>query len=171
VLGALFDEGAEARIILTRRASTMRSHRSEVSFPGGRVDPGETLVAAARREAHEEVGIDPAAVEVIGTLTPLMTFSSAALINPFIGVLPRRPVLRANPAEVERVFDVALSELLAEGVHRTERWEIGGVFRDMHFFDLPGDIVWGATGRLLWELLGKVTGTMPEPGPEDGPLP
>ncbi|HEY2428766.1 MAG TPA: CoA pyrophosphatase [Acidimicrobiales bacterium] len=171
VLAALFDEDGEAHLILTRRASTLRSHRSEVAFPGGRVEPGETLVAAALREAHEEVGIEPASVEVIGTLSPLMTFSSAALITPFIGLLPARPVLRANPAEVERVFDVRLSELIADGVHRAERWEIGAAVREIHFFDLPGDIVWGATGRMLWEMLGKVTGTMPVPTPEDGPLP
>jgi len=149
----------------------MRSHRSEVSFPGGRVEQGETLVAAALRETSEEVGIDPAAVDVIGTLTPLTTFSSGALIQPFIGLLAGRPTLRANPAEVERAFDVTLADLLADGVHRAERWGIGDVWRDIHFFELPGDIVWGATGRMLWELLARVTGTVPDPRPEDGPLP
>jgi 8-oxo-dGTP pyrophosphatase MutT (NUDIX family) len=159
VLALLFEEAGETRIVLTRRAATLRSHRSEVSFPGGRVESGELLVDAAKREAWEEVGIAPAQVEVIGTLTPLQTFSSASAIRPFIGVLPGRPQLRVNPYEVERAFDVALADLLVPGVHRCERWGLGEVSRDMHFFDLPGDIVWGATGRLLFELLVRVTGT------------
>jgi len=171
VLAALFDEEGESRVVLTRRASTMRSHRSEVSFPGGRVEAGETLVGAALRESNEEVGLDPRDVEVIGELTPLTTFSSGALIQPFVGFLPGRPLLRANPNEVELAFDVALAELLADGIHRSERWAFGDVRRDIHFFDLPGDIVWGATARMLWELLSRVTGTVPDPRPEDGPLP
>ena len=157
VLAPLFEEGGETRVVLTRRASTLSSHQSEVSFPGGRVDAGETLVAAALREAWEEVALDPALVEVIGELTPLTTYSSASFVNPFVGVLPGRPVLHANPTEVEVVFDVALADLLADGVHRAEEWGFGGVNRELHFFELPGDIVWGATGRLLWEMLVKVT--------------
>jgi len=171
VLAPLFEETGETRVLLTRRASTLRNHQSEVSFPGGRVDGGETLAEAALREAWEEVGIEPATVTLVGRLSPLMTFSSGALITPFVGVLPGRPPLRVNAAEVERAFDVALADLLAPGVYHAERWEIGGAARNLHFFDLPGDIVWGATGRMLWELLARVTGTVTELGPEDGPLP
>jgi 8-oxo-dGTP pyrophosphatase MutT (NUDIX family) len=157
VLAPLFEEAGEARVLLTRRASTLRSHQSEVSFPGGQVDDGESLTAAALREAWEEVGIDPATVTIIGVLSPLVTFSSAALITPFVGALPGRPSVRVNAAEVARVFDVALADLLAPGVYHAERWAMGGAARDLHFFDLPGDIVWGATGRMLWELLVRVT--------------
>ena len=123
------------------------------------MDPGETLVAAALREAWEEIALDPAGVEIIGTLTPLTTISSGALIHPFVGVLGAAPVTRPNPAEVELVFDVALADLLADGIHHVEHWEIGEIRRDLHFFDLGADIVWGATARLLWELLTRVTGT------------
>jgi 8-oxo-dGTP pyrophosphatase MutT (NUDIX family) len=157
VLAPLFEETGETRIVLTRRASTLSSHQSEVSFPGGRVDAGESLVAAALREAREEIGLDPALVEVIGELTPLTTYTSSSFVNPFVGVLPARPELHANPSEVEVVFDVALADLLADGVHRAEEWGFEGVSRELHFFELPADIVWGATGRLLWEMLDKVT--------------
>jgi 8-oxo-dGTP pyrophosphatase MutT (NUDIX family) len=157
VLAPLFEESGETRVVLTRRASTWSSHQSEVSFPGGRVDPGETLVAAALREAWEEVALDPALVEVIGELTPLSTYTSKAYVSPFVGVLASRPRLRANPTEVEVVFDVALADLLVDGVHRSEEWGFGGADRELHFFHLPGDIVWGATGRLLYELLVRVT--------------
>lgn len=160
VLAPLFEADGETRVVLTRRAATLRNHRSEVSFPGGRVDEGESLVGAALREAWEEIELDPAGVEIIGTLTPLTTVSSEALIHPFVGLLPGRPVVRANPAEVELVFDVALADLLADGVHHTEHWAFGGIERDLHFFDLPADIIWGATGRLLWELLVRVTASL-----------
>ena len=157
VLAPLFEQDGETRVVLTRRASTLSTHRSEVSFPGGRANPDEPLVDAALREAWEEIRLDPALVDVIGTLTPLTTYTSAALVYPFVGVLPGRPELHANPTEVEVVFDVALADLLAEGVHRSEQWGFEGTDRELQFFDLPGDIVWGATGRMLLELLTKVT--------------
>jgi len=157
VLVPLFEEAGETRVVLTRRASTLSTHRSEVSFPGGRVETGEPLVEAALREAWEEVGLDPALVEVIGTLTPLTTYTSASLVHPFVGVLRGRTELHANPSEVEVVFDVSLADLLADGVHRSEQWGFDGLDRELHFFDLPGDIVWGATGRMLWELLVRLT--------------
>jgi 8-oxo-dGTP pyrophosphatase MutT (NUDIX family) len=158
VLAALFEEGGETRVVLTRRAATLSTHQSEVAFPGGRVDPGEAFAAAALREAWEEVRLDPKSVELIGELTPMLTYTSSSFVNPFIGVLKGRPELHANPTEVEIVFDVALADLLADGVYRAEQWGLDGE-RELHFFELPGDIVWGATGRLLVELLERVTGT------------
>src|SRR4051812_28544191 len=126
VLVPLFEEDGETRVILTRRAAHLRHHTGEVSFPGGRLDPGEEAVAAALREASEEVGLDPAQVEIVGQLAPLTTMSSAAAITPFVGVLAARPVLHPNPAEVEVAFDVALADLLADGVYREERWSMPG---------------------------------------------
>jgi 8-oxo-dGTP pyrophosphatase MutT (NUDIX family) len=158
VLIPLFEELGETRVILTRRAPTLRSHRHEVSFPGGVADPGEPLVAAALREAWEEVGLDPARVEIVGSLGALTTVSSGALITPFVGVLVDRPPLHPNPAEVEHAFDVALADLLADGVHRAERWSRAGEEFEVQFFDLPADIVWGATARILTELLRRVLG-------------
>jgi 8-oxo-dGTP pyrophosphatase MutT (NUDIX family) len=157
VLVALFDEHGETRVVLTRRASTLRSHTSEVAFPGGRVDPGESLVAAALREAQEEVALEPSTVEVIGTLSPMRTVSTNALMTPIVGLLPGRPALHANPTEVERAFDVALADLLEEGVHRSEHWGFSDSEIEVNFFELPGDIIWGATARVLWELLVRVT--------------
>jgi 8-oxo-dGTP pyrophosphatase MutT (NUDIX family) len=162
VLVPLFEEDDETRVVLTRRAAHLRSHTGEVSFPGGRLDPGEEAVAAALREAGEEVGIDPRAVEILGQLAPLTTMSSAAAITPFVGVMARRPVLHPNPAEVELAFDVALADLVSDGVYHEERWsrpERGEW--PVHFFDLPEDIVWGATARILHELLVLVVSQPP----------
>lgn len=154
VLVALFDEDGEAHVVLTRRAATMRSHKHQVSFPGGRLDPGERLDQAALREAEEEVGLDPAAVELLGRLPRFEAFAGLSSITPFVGALPARPDLRPNPAEVERAFTVPLTQLVAPGVHWEERWPLpGGELYPIHFFDLSLDLVWGATARILVSFL------------------
>ncbi len=153
VLVPVFEEGGETRVILTRRSSKLRSHTGQVSFPGGRVDPGEAPVDASLREAAEEVGIDPAGVEILGELGSLVTMSSRALITPFVGALSERPRLTPNPAEVDRAFDTALADLMADGAYHEELWAIGGDERPVHFFDLEGETVWGATAHILTELL------------------
>ena len=158
VLAALFEEDGEARVILTRRAAHLRSHTGEVSFPGGRLEEGdEDPLAAALRETTEEVGIDPSTVEIIGELSPLATVGSRAAITPFVGLLVERPELKPNPDEVELAFDVSLAELMSDGVFREERWKWAGQEdRPMYFFDLPDDTIWGATARMLYELLELV---------------
>jgi 8-oxo-dGTP pyrophosphatase MutT (NUDIX family) len=154
VLCALFDEDSQAHVVLTRRSSGLRSHTHQVSFPGGRIEPGEEPVNAALREADEEVGIDPASVEVIGRLSSLRTVLNPAPITPYVGVLPARPDLRPNPAEVERAFTVPLVQLFDPEVCRVEVWTFpDGSDREMEFFELVGDTVWGATARMLFELL------------------
>jgi len=172
VLVALFEEKGESRVILTRRSDQLRSHTGEVSFPGGRLDPGEAPVAAALREAGEEIGLAAEAVEILGQLPPLATVSSRSSITPFVGVLTGRPVLKPNPAEVDLIFDVSLTELAADGVHREERWHGPALadrpelaHRAVHFFELPHDTVWGATARILHQFLALVLlGARPEEG-------
>jgi len=169
VLVPLFEDDGETRVVLTRRAAHLRTHTGEVSFPGGRLDPGEAPEAGALREAAEEVGLDPEGVELVGRLTSLATFSSGSTITPVVGVLPSPPRLVANPHEVEHVFDVSLAELAADGVFREERWVVPGrpwpvaaLDPDgsfpVWFFELPHDTVWGATARVLVELLRLVLG-------------
>ena len=155
VLMPFFEEDGLARVVLTVRPDTMPSHRGDVAFPGGKMTPGVdgTLLDAALREAEEEVGIPRADVEIIGELDTLSTLTSRFVVAPFIGVLPGRPQLVPDPREVERAFDVALADLLAEGVHREERWDMGSTPHPVHFFDVEGEMVWGMTARILNELL------------------
>jgi 8-oxo-dGTP pyrophosphatase MutT (NUDIX family) len=154
VLVALFEEDGQARVILTRRSDRLRSHTGEVAFPGGRLEADEAPLAAALREAGEEVGLAADDVEILGQLEPLATLSSRSGITPFVGILPGRPELHPNPHEVEHAFDVALAELMQESVYREERWDTEWAEdRPVHFFDLPHDIVWGATARILYRLL------------------
>jgi 8-oxo-dGTP pyrophosphatase MutT (NUDIX family) len=150
-----------AHVVLTRRTWGLRTHRGEVSFPGGRVEPGESPADGARREAEEEIALDPALVEIIGELDHLATVSSGSEIVPFVGALPGRPATAPNPAEVEAVLHVPLAELLDPANFREELWTFpGGHQQPITFFELVGDTVWGATAALLRQLLGVVTGTL-----------
>ena len=166
VLVALFEEGGETHLILTRRSFALRQHRGEIALPGGRSDAGETPVQTALREAREEVGLAEADVTPVGWLNPLVSFASNSAIWPVVGFLAGRPALRADPSEVERVFTVSLAELAAEGAFLEERWrrdeprpgaDVEGFF-PIYFFRVPGDLIWGATARVLTELLCVVFG-------------
>jgi 8-oxo-dGTP pyrophosphatase MutT (NUDIX family) len=164
VLAALFEEKGEARVILTRRSSGLRTHKGEVSFPGGRVNEGEEPAAAAKREAHEEVDLDPALVTMVGWLHPVTTLASPALIMPVIAALPERPNLVASPREVERIFDVALAELADPAIFHEERWQVPGRIIPgsadnsfaVRFFEVSGEMIWGATARMISELISIV---------------
>jgi 8-oxo-dGTP pyrophosphatase MutT (NUDIX family) len=166
VLVALYDHDGEPHVLLTRRSWSLRAHRGEISFPGGRAEPGDPdLVATALRESAEEVGIVPATVEIIGRLDPLATVSSRSMIVPYVGILPGLPDVEPDPREVEEIRHVALSELLGDGVYREERWHRDGLERPIWFFELHGDTVWGATASMLRQLLCFVTGTEHVPAP------
>ena len=161
VLVPVFEEAGLARLILTRRSTNLPSHQGEIAFPGGKVHAGETSEAGALREAHEEVGIRPEDVDVVGPLEEMATVAGRFVLAPFVGVLRERPKLVPNPAEVARVFDVPLAELLEPDVYHQERWDLPGMGeRPMHFFDVAGETVWGATARILHDLLILVTGSL-----------
>jgi 8-oxo-dGTP pyrophosphatase MutT (NUDIX family) len=160
VLVPLFEEDGEARIILTKRPETMPTHQGEIAFPGGKLEPAidSDLRAAALREAKEEIDLDPAAVEIIAELDGIGTVGSRFMIAPFVGILNARPTLRPDTREVVRVFDVALSELLAPGVHHAERWPTPNAPIEVHFFELADETVWGATARILYGFLSYLVG-------------
>ncbi len=118
------------------------------------------MLATALRETHEETGLDPASVEIIGELDHLSTITSRSFIVPYVGILSGRPHLVPSAGEVDAVLHVRLSELLLDEVWREERWGIGPVSRPIWFFELVGDTVWGATAAMLRQLLGLITGTV-----------
>jgi 8-oxo-dGTP pyrophosphatase MutT (NUDIX family) len=171
VLVALFEEEGEAHLILTRRAMSLRHHRGEIALPGGRSEGDETAEATALREASEEIGLAPTLVTPIAWLTPIASFASVSAIWPIVGLLGERPTLRVDPGEVDHVFTVTLRELAAEGAFVEERWrratprlgaDEGGYF-PIFFYRVPDDVIWGATARVLTELLCLVLG-VPAPG-------
>jgi len=166
VLVPIFEADREARLILTKRPDTMPSHQGEIAFPGGKLEAerDEGLRDAALREAQEEVGLDPAAVDVVAELDSLTTVAARFVLTPFVGLLPARPRLRPDPTEVVRAFDVSIAELLEDGVYREERWDVPpdlgvtpGRDRPIHFFELADETVWGATARILAGFLEHLT--------------
>ncbi len=160
VLAAFYEQQGQARILFTRRAWHLRAHRGEVSFPGGAVDRDETPVDAARREAKEEIGLDPSTVEIIGELDHLTTITSRSFIVPYVAVLDAPPVgLTPNPSEVAAVLHVPVDELLRDDVFRAERWPWpSGGMRAIYFFELVGDTLWGATAAMVRQLLAWCLG-------------
>lgn len=164
VLVALFEEEGETRVVLTRRSQSLRHHRGEIAFPGGRSDDGETPVQTALREANEEVGIPSSLVTPVGWLSPIVTFASGSAIWPVVGTLGESPTLMVDPVEVDRAFSVALRDLLDDDAFLEERWRRaqprpgvdGDGFFPIYFYRVPGDVIWGATARILTELLCAV---------------
>lgn len=153
VLIALFEGDHGAEVVLTRRAWHLRSHKGEVCFPGGRQDEGETAIETALREAHEEVLLDPADVLVIGELDHMATLASLSHIVPVVGYLTSRPTLSAGTSEVDRIFTVPLVELLRPDTFREELWTRDERVFPVTFFELDDETIWGATARLLRDLL------------------
>lgn len=158
VLVAIYDGEAGPTTILTRRPQHMRKHAGEIAFPGGAVDDtDESLWHAAIREAHEEVALDPALSRQVGMLDRFVTGASFSLVQPFVAALDEPPELTASPDEVEVILHVPLHELADAATYRVEEWFWDNEWRDMHFFDLVGDTVWGATALMLQNLLDVVS--------------
>ena len=153
MLVALFDGESGVEVLLTRRSMALRDHRGEISFPGGRLDSGETPIETALREASEEVGLDPTAPTIVGELGHLNTMVSQSYIVPIVAVLDERPQLVAETAEVDRVLWTPLAEFSMPGTYRFERWGIPPSDHALHFFELDDETVWGATAYMLMELL------------------
>jgi 8-oxo-dGTP pyrophosphatase MutT (NUDIX family) len=167
VLLPVFEEHGEARLVLTKRPEWMPSHQGEIAFPGGKLEAGVDRDArdAALRETEEEIGLAREAVDVIAALPPIATVVAGFTISPYVGIVEGRPALEADRREVERVFDLPLSELLAEGVYREEWWGADeyGEERPIAFFEIEGETIWGATARILMTFLARVVGVVPEP--------
>ncbi len=144
------DDG-QALLVLTVRHAGLRDHAGQVSLPGGSLEPGETPEAAARREAWEEVGVAPQAVEVLGHLTPLYIPPSRFSVWPVVATTPTRPPFVAQETEVTAVVEVPVADLLDPGRRRRSTREAPLGRFDVPYFDLAGLEVWGATAMMLAE--------------------
>ncbi|HTA13639.1 MAG TPA: CoA pyrophosphatase [Solirubrobacteraceae bacterium] len=156
VLVPLYEaEDGELRVVLTRRRADLRRHAGEISFPGGRRDPQDaTLADTALREAEEEIGLARAEVRLVGALERTSTFATNYAIHPFVGVLDGERAWRMSALEVDAVLEPTLREV-RDGRTRTRMERRGIAFEtDAYVFD--GELVWGATARILEELLKRV---------------
>jgi 8-oxo-dGTP pyrophosphatase MutT (NUDIX family) len=155
VLVPLYTHDEELRVVLTKRRTDLRRHAGEISFPGGRRDPEDaTLGDTALREAEEEIGLARDAVNLVGALERTSTFLTNYAIHPFVGLLEGERAWRASETEVDTVLEPTLREVRA-GRTRTRMERRGIAFEtDAYVFD--GELVWGATARILEQLLERI---------------
>ena len=159
VLAPLFERDGQLHAVFTKRRSHLRLHAGQISFPGGRPEQGdEDLVRTALREAHEEIGLAPASVVIVGALAPTPTVVSDIAIYPVVGLIPA-PAAPWRPAEeeVEAVIEASLAELAA--THRLQLIERrDGTRVTTDAYSAGADTIWGATARILTDLLLRLAG-------------
>jgi 8-oxo-dGTP pyrophosphatase MutT (NUDIX family) len=143
--------------VFTKRRADLMRHAGEISFPGGRRDPGETLEQTALREAFEEVGLPADRIELIGALAPVGTFVTNYAIYPFVGIIEHGFEWIVQETEVAEVLEFALDDLVA-GHHLKRLVRRGMAFRT-DVYEVGEDMVWGATARILADLLRRLEGS------------
>ena len=149
----LYPGARGASIALTVRASGLSRHAGQVSLPGGATDPGETLAQAALREAHEEIGVDPARIRILGELTPVHVIVSGFTLHPVVGITDERPSFKPAAHEVETVVEVSVEDLKDASSIRQGSRTREGMAIEYPYFDLMGHQVWGATAMILGEFI------------------
>lgn len=150
VLVAITD-GETPGVLLTVRRENLRTHAGQIAFPGGRLDPGENAVEAAIREAHEEVFLDPEAVELVGTIEPYRTVTGYT-VTPVLGVIPPDLPLEPHEREVADVFEAPLAYVLDPANQRRVSALLQG--RERHYYEIVWNErrIWGATAAMIVNL-------------------
>jgi 8-oxo-dGTP pyrophosphatase MutT (NUDIX family) len=148
--------GAEPSVLLTKRTSHLTKHAGQISFPGGRIDPGDSgPEAAALREAQEEIGLDAGSVEVLGRLTDHVT-GTGYRITPVLAVVPPGLSYRLSPEEVEAIFELPMRVVLDPDAPRRQRQHVRGVWREYWVWPHPQHFIWGATAAILVQLAQRL---------------
>jgi 8-oxo-dGTP pyrophosphatase MutT (NUDIX family) len=156
VLALLFPHDSDPAIVLTVRREHLPDHAGQISFPGGQREDDEPLPATALREAHEEIALPSASVEVLGRLTPLYIPPSNFCVHPVVGRANTTADLRPTDEEVEHVLRVPLSHLLDPDTRTHDTRHLNGTDVEVPYYDVAGRKVWGATAMMLAEFLAVV---------------
>lgn len=151
VLIPIIDYGDKLHVLFTQRALHLRHHPGQISFPGGRIEPEEQSHTAALREAHEEIGLSPAAVELLGQL-PLQSTSTGFTIQPWVGLLKPQPrwILQTN--EVAGIFEVPLQHFLQQENRHQFSLKLRGKEQQLYAMPYQDKFIWGATAAILHRL-------------------
>ncbi len=154
VLVPLFEKEGKFHILLTKRTETVEYHKGQICFPGGaRHEADRDLRNTALRETFEEVGVDPDDVRVLGELDSMSTVSSNFLITPYVGVIPYPYEFRVSDDEIKSLIEVPISALRDENNYREEAYDLDGKILIGIVFEYQGDVIWGATARILRQLI------------------
>ncbi|MFU8858846.1 MAG: NUDIX hydrolase [Cyclonatronaceae bacterium] len=151
VMLLLFEDETGPELVLTLRSGSLNHHGNQLSLPGGRAEHGEQMVDAALRETHEEVGIDPGTISILGQLTPLHVPVSGNIIYPVVGWIDHQPVLIPDHREVAEAFTLPLSLLFDSSRLKHTRRELHGTEYNIPYWDVHRIPLWGATAMILSE--------------------
>ncbi len=143
------------QVLLTKRALHLRHHPGQISFPGGRIEAGETALTAAMREAQEEVGIHSAEIRWTGQL-PALSTSTGFVVKPFLALLNSAPCLKLQVDEVAEVLIVPLAYLLDPANRTTETWLLRNTRQELHFIPWHQHLIWGASAAILASLQRQI---------------
>jgi 8-oxo-dGTP pyrophosphatase MutT (NUDIX family) len=146
-------EGSDPHLVLTRRTDLVRHHKGEISFPGGVRHPEDPdLLTTSLRETEEELGIPPDAFDVLGQLPPVHTIVSGYVIVPFVGLLAGPRPMTPSPIEIDEVIEVPVARL-AGAEQEVLATDGDGATRGWFAYDIDGQVIWGATGRIVHAFL------------------
>jgi 8-oxo-dGTP pyrophosphatase MutT (NUDIX family) len=152
----LFYPGTEQQVttVLIQRPEYDGAHSGQISFPGGRFEPGDTdLAYTALRETHEEIGVDPGMVDLKGRLTDLFIPPSNFIVTPFLGISESRPTFIPDPGEVAAILEISLKDLLNPACREMKVLTLRDGYRlETPCFNLNGNIIWGATAMIISEM-------------------
>ncbi len=148
------------RILFTRRSQHVAQHKGHISFPGGKVNPEDTsLLDTALRETWEEIGLKPENARILGELDDTPTITTGFVITPFVAYIPYPYEFIKNPGEIDFIFDLSIRSLLHRYRLREESEIFGGQAVPVYFYEYGDNIIWGATAKILKQLLDTIKST------------
>ncbi len=165
VLIALFEKEGRTYVVFTRRTQIVEHHKGQICFPGGGCEAGETKLNTALRESFEEIGLRPEDVEVLGELDDTRTVTSNFIVSPFVAHIPYPYEFHPSSFEIDAMILLPLDELRNPVNWRTEVCELGdGTKGEVYFVEVDGAAVWGATAKILKQLVEILGETKSEAG-------
>ena len=163
VLVPLFEQGGEYHVLFIKRTDSVEHHKGQISFPGGSVDKEDDSVkATALREAYEEIGLREKDVEILGRVDDTLTISSNFVVHPYVGLIPYPYEFTLNRDEVERLIKAPLRIFHPENSrHKGSSYELEGKIYRTPTYDYKGEVIWGATARIMQRLMNIIALKLP----------